>query len=73
MWRALAWRKTEERRGRPPEDLGKTSGRPPEDLVPLVLHFGKIPKTFGYNLAKFAKVFVKNQKKIQQFLRKFRD
>ena len=34
------------------EDLGKTSGRPREDLVPLVLHFGKIPKKFGQNLAK---------------------
>jgi hypothetical protein len=45
-----------------------------------MLHFGKIPKKFGLNLAKFgnilanfakfAKICKKNQQKFQQFLTK---
>ena len=67
--------------GRPPEDLRKTSGRPPEDILPLAprpkLHFGKIPKSFGQNLAKILitqqnsgkllRFFSKNQQNISNF------
>ena len=38
------------------EDLRETSGSPPEDILPSVLHFGKIPKKYSQNLAKFNKM-----------------
>ena len=48
------------------KDLRKT----PEDLLPLVLHFGKIPKIFGKNLAKIQKNSRKTLAKFAKMLSK---
>ena len=37
----------------PGKIIEQRRGRPPEDLLPLLLHFGKIPKKIGQILAKF--------------------
>ena len=43
----------------------KTSGRPPEDLVPLVLHFGKIP-IFFFPFFRLHLSFARKKKEIKK-------